>query len=146
MVALVVIAVFENIIIMKLKAILISSMIAIAACNPNTNTDPIATFVVGSGEHSRINTPIFVDISELTLDTYQLVEVTDGMVKEIPSQTEKGEKVDLLWWVLDGETQAGHSRRFELRKTTSSPSFHKVNISDVNEAIQFDIAGKKVLA
>lgn len=130
--------------------ILISSLIIIAACTSKPQTDPIATFVVGSGEYNRINTPVFVEISELTLvafhDNYQLVEVTDGIAKEIASQLEKGEKGDLLWWVLDGETHAGHSRRFELRKTNASQSFHAVNITDVNEAVQFDIAGKKVLA
>ncbi len=133
---------------MRPRAIMISLLIIVVACTMNSPPDPVATFTVNAGEYDRINTPVSADVSDLTLDSfedsYQLFEITDEEAREVPVQLESGE--GLLWWVLDGKTLAGESRSFELRNASSSQSFQTVKVTDNREAIQFDIAGKKVLA
>lgn len=115
-----------------------------------TQTDTIATFLVHTGESVRINTPVSVDVSELSMDAlqgnYQLMETTDGASNPIPAQIEKGEQADLLWWVLDGETPSRTTRRFELRKKAPTGSGPAVKINDNKEAIRFSIADKNVMS
>ncbi len=122
----------------------------IVSCKFETQHDILATFTVHSGDYERINTPVNADISGIsskgTSNDFQLVEVTDEISKNIPSQKEYGAGVSLLWWILDGKTPAGKDRKFELRSTTPNVDHNPVESEDTQEAINFNIADKNVLA
>ena len=111
----------------------------------------LASFKVHAGEYERVNTPVFADLSGISLKagTYvlQLVETTDGTPREVASQIESGAQ-DLLWWILDGKTPAKTVRLFELRGIPGEGVDNKSEIAlqDTGEAVTVKIGGKNVLA
>ena len=85
----------------------------------------LAEFTVHAGAYDRLNTPIIVYADELQLainsaDSLRLVEHQEDSTL-MPVQWIAGERPGLSW-VLSGETPAGSTRRFSLRRTSESVS------------------------
>ena len=73
-------------------------------------------FYVEAGAYQRINTPVFLNLEGLNKSdtlSYKLFEKIKGQLTEKPFQVEMG-YVPLLWWILDGTTNAGQTREFFL--------------------------------
>ena len=76
--------------------------------------EPLVTFTVQAGEHTRVDTPVSVPLVGLTdVSSLRLEEVRGMQRIAVPAQVEAG-PARRLWWVLRGTTPAGQSRVFEL--------------------------------
>jgi hypothetical protein len=82
----------------------------------------LATITVEAGEHTRIDTPVYVSINDIKYDfekePFVLLEIKGQEKVEVPVQYEPGTE-GKLWFVLSGRTEAGAKRSFELY--TSQP-------------------------
>jgi hypothetical protein len=73
-------------------------------------------FFVEAGTYKRFNTPVCLNLEGINKNdtlSYQLFEKVKGQLIEKPFQIETG-YVPLLWWILDGTTNAGQKREFLL--------------------------------
>jgi hypothetical protein len=76
---------------------------------------PLAAYTVEAGKHERTDVPVSVELPP-GLDPWGpllLVEISGEKRTPIACQVEAGRPVR-LWWVLEGKTPAGTSRRFEV--------------------------------
>lgn len=77
----------------------------------------LAVFTVSSGEKTRENTPVSVELPEV-LNVWRqmrLEEIRDGKRIPVAAQVEPG-KPARLWWVLEGRTPEGSTRKYELTR------------------------------
>ena len=86
----------------------------------------LAELTVHAGAYDRLNTPVTVYADELQLtissaDSLQLIEHREEDSTLVPVQWIAGEQPGLSW-VLSGETPAGSTRRFSLRKLSEPNS------------------------
>ena len=114
----------------------------------NAQSDLIALISVDAGKYARLNSPVSVDVTGLPLQVatldLQLIEVTEGVRKEVPVQLEMGDR-DRIWWILSGSTVAGAQRVFELRSKPKEPLITSVSVHDTQESISMQIGSKEVL-
>ncbi len=78
---------------------------------------PLATVTIEAGEHTRIDTPVWVSTNDIKFDftkePFVIVEVNGSEEEEIPAQYEAGAP-SKLWFILSGMTEAGTKRTFRL--------------------------------
>jgi len=77
--------------------------------------EALARITVDSGKHTRMDTPVWVDLEGVALaqDGIRLVEIKGGQRVSAPSQVERG-KTARLNWILSGTTAAGAQRVYEV--------------------------------
>ncbi len=111
---------------------------------------PIADIVVESGDRARMNTPIFVSLEGLALHSESsdlaLFEINGKTKVRKTTQVEPGVPYK-LWWILDGTTEAGKKRKFQLflvpKDTIGHPAVVKADKKD--GGLVFSIGNRNVL-
>ena len=91
---------------------------AILALTPRTATaaKPLAKITVEAGNYTRIDTPVSVLLTGISDIELRLEEISyDSLAKRlpVPTQIEPGNP-PRLWWILNGTTEAGAKRVYEL--------------------------------
>lgn len=114
------------------------------AATPVMAAEPLATFTVQAGEHSRVDTPVSASLVGLTdVSSVRLEEVKGSQRVAVPAQVEDG-PTPKLWWVLSGKTDAGQSRVFELvRGKPATDGLVKAVKGD--KALDLQIGGNSIL-
>lgn len=113
---------------------------------------PTAEFSVHAGQSAYYNTPVSASLQGIPLQLHegelQLYEITDGKEVRVTSQLMPGNP-DRLFWILDGETEPGKVRNFELRIEEESLSgadeSEQIRVDDNGEDLQIIIDNKQVL-
>jgi len=73
----------------------------------------IAKIVLENDNHKRYDAPVSIFLNDLDINTnIKLLEIREGLKKEIPVQIDKSE--NKLYWILSGITEIGETRIFEL--------------------------------
>lgn len=106
--------------------------------------EPLATFTVRAGEHTRVDTPVSAPLVGLTdVSSLRLEEVTGSRRVPVPAQVEPG-STPRLWWILGGTTPAGQSRVFELvRGAPAADGLVKAVKGD--KALDLQLGGANIL-
>ncbi len=84
----------------------------------------LGTITVEAGDHTRVDTPVSLDLSGAAgigfpEDELRLVEIKGSRRVDVPVQFEPGSP-PRLWWVLSGTTSAGAKRTYEILDGTAS--------------------------
>ncbi|MHC4623226.1 MAG: DUF6807 domain-containing protein [Planctomycetota bacterium] len=91
-------------------------LLAVTA-QPVAAAQPLAKITVEAGEHTRIDTPISVPLSNLPAlhweEGLRLEEIKDYQHLSVPVQIEPGNPLR-LWWILSGTTPPGANRTYRL--------------------------------
>ncbi|MBN1972807.1 MAG: PmoA family protein [Sedimentisphaerales bacterium] len=105
---------------MLLTVIIVLAMIfssCVLSAESSEKSNPLATITVEAGEHTRIDTPVWINIDVIKFDfakePFVIVEVNGVDEKEVAAQYEPGSPAK-LWFTLTGKTQAGAKRVFKL--------------------------------
>lgn len=112
----------------------------------------LAEISVYAGDHDRLNSPVTASMQSvrLSLDgvhALQLVEITAGQERPVPSQVRPGNP-GALSWILDGETGRGEVRSYELRLTEPDRTVEPpqtVDLQDNGEELLITLNGQPVL-
>jgi hypothetical protein len=117
-----------------LASVLILLLFSFPAISQNAE---ILHLKVESGDFVRINTLVSfaldgVSISDTT--SFQLFEDVNGKLTEKIFQIENG-YIPLLWWVLDGITSAGSSRKYLLINRNKLPQVTNITAVETPDAI-----------
>lgn len=107
----------------------------------------IATFKVNAGNCHRINTPVSVNITQLTHlpdSVLILMEVTGGKKVTVPVQLENGRE-RLLWWILEGETKPGSVREYQLLTGQPKNADSPVKVIRNQESLVLKVDNRSVL-
>lgn len=117
-------------------------------------SQPVAQFSVHAGSNSYVNTPVTAQLEGVRLQSHRgdlkLFEITDGNEHPVASQFKSGNP-GYLTWILDGETNPGEIRNFELRVVESghpgrpTAHAHRVKVKNDGVSLHVSIAGKPVL-
>lgn len=116
-------------------------------------SNPVAEFTVRSGSLTYFNTPVSVSLEGIHLQQHsgklELYEITGGEETPVYSQLRPGNP-DRLNWVLEGETEPGTVRIFELRSEeensqSGSDGTARVQVEDDGENLLITIGEKPVL-
>ncbi|MDZ7719811.1 MAG: ThuA domain-containing protein [Balneolaceae bacterium] len=128
--------------------------VLVIACSPSLNaqSSKIAEFSVHAGKSEYVNTPVSVSLEGIPLSLHkgelQLYEISEGEEIPVASQLKPG-STDRLYWILDGKTNPGEIRNFELRVGTAdqvgSENTKKVGVKDDGKSLLFSIGDKKIL-
>ncbi|NLT75860.1 MAG: DUF1080 domain-containing protein [Planctomycetes bacterium] len=106
--------------------------------------EPLATFTVRAGEHTRVDTPVSAPLVGLTdMASLRLEEVKGSQRVAVPAQVEPG-PTPRLWWVLSGTTPAGQSRVFELVRGTPATD-GLVTAVKGDKALDLQLGGANIL-
>ncbi|NBC25363.1 MAG: hypothetical protein GVY08_00740 [Bacteroidetes bacterium] len=119
----------------------------------NAQTEEVAEFTVKAGTADRINAPVEVSLGTLpvglqTGQVLQLYERRDGEDRPITSQLDASGFQKSLRWILSGDTPAGTTRTFILKKEPEYGSKNTsggVTISDNGKDLTLRINGQQVL-
>jgi hypothetical protein len=107
--------------------------------------EPAARIVVEAAQHVRVDVPVSVSIEGLGETELLLEELTAGSRRPVPVQIEKGD-VPRLWWVLDGTTEAGGKRVFELSTGRSYiEKSSEIAVEKSDSFIEFSAGGHDIL-
>lgn len=119
-------------------------VVFVCAWTGTAAAEPLATFTVQTGEHTRIDTPVSVSLVGLTdASSLRLEEVKGSQRIAVPAQVETG-PTPKLWWILSGKTEAGQSRTFELvRGTPAGDGMVKAVKGD--KALDLEMGGAEIL-
>jgi len=74
--------------------------------------EPLATITVEAGEHTRIDTPVYVMLDGIS-PSECLREIKGSISVPVIAQVEHSDP-PRLWWILNGTTEAGSRRVYEL--------------------------------
>jgi len=108
----------------------------------------LVRFVVESGEHERVDTPVAASLEGLALGAGDLAlyELVGAERRRTPSQLEPGFEAR-LWWILDGATAPGQARRYEL--VSGDPGVlegrGRTSAVDDGETLTLGVGGHSVL-
>ena len=108
----------------------------------------IASFEAEPGQYERINTPVsaVLDNYSPNEDTCTLVmyEMTGGVKREVPVQVETGIETR-LWWILDGVTEAGRARQYDLFCTCKRENEYQLKAIINDDNLRITHGGHDVL-
>ncbi|MEJ2649664.1 MAG: PmoA family protein [Sedimentisphaerales bacterium] len=125
-----------------------------ALSTESSNPKPLATITVVAGEHTRIDTPVWVSLDDIKFDfekdPFVLVEMLSRASvpeeeKEIPSQYEAG-KPARLWFVLEGKTEAGTQRVFRLYARQPRADWPNISTQKDDKALTLKQGDKNILS
>lgn len=105
------------------RNILLISVFLIFGLSANSQKTQLLHFYVEAGDYQRINTPVCINLEGINKSdtlSFQLFEKVKEEMIEKPFQVEQG-YVPVLWWILDGTTNAGKTREFFLFKNVPQP-------------------------
>jgi hypothetical protein len=111
------------------------------------SSQTIATLSVDAGSHFRNNTPVCVNLDQVTNlpdSVLRLEEISGTGRREVPFQTENG-NVRKLWWILTGGLKAGESRIFELVRGIPAQVNSSIKAHADNGALILNSNGRNVL-
>jgi hypothetical protein len=106
---------------------------------------------VQAGPYDRVNCIVTADVSALrpqASSAVELFEITGKQKKRVPCQlvTEEQDKTPLLYWILDGKTDAGSTRIFVAEKTKKkTDSGRLMNVEDNQKALILKKGDKNIL-
>jgi len=105
--------------------------------------EPLAKIVVEAGQHTRINTPVSVELESITFTELCLEEIKGSQRLPVPAQLEFGNP-PRLWWILSGTTEAGGKRIYELLQ---GPSVKTTGVEVIknDSFLQLHVGDSKVL-
>ena len=120
----------------------------------NAQTEEVAEFTVKAGSVDRIHVPVAVSLENLPVglqsgQVLQLYELRDGQEHPITSQLDENGFQRTLRWILSGDSPAGTTRTYILKKEQKSSSVNPKNsirVTDNGEDLTLRIDGKNVLS
>ncbi len=141
----------------KLISILVNLIILgfISSCTliaqSTTESGPVATITVDAGPHTRIDTPVSINLDGIPLgmsgSEYYLLEV--GKPKKnripIPVQIEAGSPPK-LWFILSGTTKAKSKRVFELYPGSDSAALTHIEAKKDNKRLTLQRDEDRILS
>ncbi len=122
------------------------------AKEPKAEPAILAKITIESGNHTYYNNPVSASLDGMDLRLHkgvlQLVEVTGGNQVITTAQLKPGNP-DRLTWILDGKTEPGTERTYELRLVDSldhqPPAYAPVKVEDDGKSLLIRIGEKPVL-
>jgi len=110
-----------------LSAFILNILLALSFTDVKAQSTTIAEFSVDAGRSTYFNTPVSVSLEGISLQQHigqlQLYEITGGGEVQVASQLEPGMN-DRLFWILNGETEPGEVRSFELRLEARETAYY----------------------
>jgi hypothetical protein len=139
----------------KLVAILVNVIIllfisscALIAQSVNEG-GPVATITVDAGSHTRIDTPVSLNLDGIPLGfadaQYYLIEQGDPKKNPIPVQIEAGSPPK-LWFILSGTTEAKSKRVFELYPGGDTASLTHIEAKKDNRRLTLQRDENRILS
>ena len=114
-----------------------------------TEGGPVATITVDAGPHTRIDTPISVNLDGIPLGfadaQYYLLEVGEAKKNRIPVQIEAGSP-PRLWFILSGTTKAKKKRVFELYPGSDSAALTYIEAKNDNKRLTIQRDEDRILS
>ncbi len=139
----------------KLVSILVNLIILgfISSCTliaqPTTENGPVAALTVDAGPHTRIDTPVSVNLDGIPLgfadSQYYLLEVGDSKKNRIPAQIEAGSPPK-LWFILSGTTEAKKKRVFELYSGSDNAALTHIEAKKDNKRLTLQRDENRILS
>jgi len=121
-----------------------TSLFALASCLVAAEK-PLARITVEAGQHTRIDTPVFVALDGISYSELALYEIKGSERIGVAKQIEPGNP-PLLWWILGGTTPAGSKRIYELvegRSFVERSSF--IGLTQNDSFLEIHTRGSKIL-
>ena len=131
---------------MKRSLVFVAACLSLALAVTAQKTQ-LLHFYVEAGAYQRINTPVCINLEGLNKSdtlSYQLFEKIKGQLKEKPFQVETG-YVPLLWWILDGTTNAGQKREFFLYSAAPVTKSNTITTELTADNIVLKIGNSEIL-
>lgn len=132
---------------MKVKFIILISVIVWMYMPADLLSQVIASLSVEAGAHNRFNTPVCINLDAYTSlpdSVLRLEEITGNQRKPVPVQVEAGRERK-LWWIINGELKAGAKRRYELVKGIPFAGQRMVSAKASDGALVLSVESKNVL-
>ena len=114
----------------------------------NAQQNPIAILKVNVDNHDRYDTPVGVCVEDLMhgfdMDNLLLYEVSGEKRIPVMCQVEQGNPCK-IWWIMDGYTQAGTSRNYEVSCKKETAKSGKVKVVQDSSVFRIYKSQKEVL-
>ena len=114
---------------------------------PMASPQIIATITLEAGLHQRNNTPVCIDIDQITSlpdSMLRLEEISGTQHIPVPVQIESG-RIRKLWWIVSGQLNAGGTRTYELIKGPSYMGEKQVKAKSADGGLIVSVDNKNVL-
>lgn len=131
---------------MKPNVTLLPGIIACFLLSPVINAQHIATITVEAGNYNRHNTPVFVNLGEVTwLPDSMLIlqEINESGKTLCKTQTEQGTERK-MWWIIP-DMKAGETKTYHLLHSKAEVGEHIISTEKTPDALIVKAGNKDIL-